>query len=131
METFAFRLLPGNDLRKGIQQIVDTLDIRAGWILTCAGSLTQLSLRLANAETSSVWQGHFEIVSLTGTLSISGSHLHMAVADKEGRVTGGHLLNDNLIYTTAEIVIGFRRDLEFTRVEDGRTGWKELTIRNI
>lgn len=35
----------------------------------------------------------FEIVSLTGTLSRHGAHLHIAIADFQGNVVGGHLMD--------------------------------------
>ncbi len=50
--------------------------------------------------------GKFEIVSLTGTLAESGSHLHAAISDNIGNIIGGHLKKGSIIYTTAEIVIG-------------------------
>ena len=70
-----------------------------------------------------------ESYSLTGTVSLNGSHLHMSAADSLGRVTGGHLLAENLVYTTAEIVIGESRELVFTREKDGTTPWEELQVR--
>ena len=73
--------------------------------------------------------GHFEIVSLSGTVSINGDHLHMSISDSTGKTTGGHLLEGNIIYTTAEIIIGENKDLVFTREKDGTTSWPELQIR--
>jgi hypothetical protein len=57
-----------------------------------------VTLRLANCtsnnknETVSLDE-RFEIVSLTGTLSRHGAHLHVAVADFQGNVVGGHLMD--------------------------------------
>ena len=34
----------------------------------------------------------------------------------------------NLVYTTAEIVIGEALDKEFVRIKDGATPWPELRI---
>ncbi|WP_198661741.1 PPC domain-containing DNA-binding protein [Lewinella sp. IMCC34183] len=123
------RLMPGDDLRAGIQQYVDEHGIEAGYIITCVGSLTDWNLRFANQEGAASGSGHFEIVSLVGTVSTHGSHLHLSVADSTGRVTGGHLLDGNLIYTTAEIVIGESPDYRFLREDDGSTGYRELKIR--
>ena len=36
---------------------------------------------------------------------------------------------ENLVYTTAEIVIGESRELVFTREKDGTTPWEELQVR--
>ena len=127
--THAFRLKPGQDLRKEIEAFVQKENILAGWIITCVGSLTQTNLRFANQPGGSGSNGHFEIVSLTGTISTSGSHLHMSVSDSLGRTIGGHLLDGNMVYTTAEIVIGESKSLVFSREKDGTTAWEELQVK--
>jgi hypothetical protein len=126
----AFRLKPGADLRKSIQAYINEHNIKAGYIITCVGSLTQTHLRYANQPGGTQLNGFFEIVSLVGTVSISGSHLHLSISDSTGKTIGGHLLEDNLVYTTAEIVIGESKNLLFTREKDGTTPWEELQIKN-
>ena len=127
-ECYAIRLKPGEDLRASIQQFVIAKNIRAGWIGTCAGSLTQYNIRFANQQNGSSGTGHFEIVSLTGTLSVNGSHIHISVSDSTGRTIGGHLLEGCSIYTTAEIIICESKGLIFKRAKDGTTPWEELQI---
>ncbi len=124
----AFRLRPGEDLRERIQAYVEAHRIEAGWIVTCVGSLTEYHLRFANQDTGAAGRGHFEILSLVGTVSIHGSHLHLSVADEHGHTTGGHLLDGNPIYTTAEIVIGVSPTHRFLREADPQSGYQELTI---
>lgn len=131
MTVHAFRLQPGEDLKEGIQQYVDEHEIAAGWVMTTVGSLTDVHLRYANQEMGDTLKGHFEIVSLVGTVSTNGSHLHLSVSDGTGKVTGGHLLEGNLIYTTAEIVIGESKRHVFEREEDGTTPYEELQVREI
>ena len=128
-KTHVFRLKPGQDLRKEIEAYVQKEKIVAGWMVTCVGSLTQVHLRLANRTDGVTFNGHFEIVSLVGTVSINGCHLHLAVSDSQGMTLGGHVLAENLVYTTAEIVIGESRELVFTREKDGTTGWQELKVK--
>ncbi len=125
----AFRLLPGQDLRNGIQQFVNEHNIKAGWLVTCAGSLTEYSIRFANAPAGSKSSGHFEIVSLTGTVSVNGSHIHISISDSTGKTIGGHLLEGCKIYTTAEIVLTESGKYIFTREKDGSTPWEELKIK--
>jgi uncharacterized protein len=125
----AFRLQPGQDLKKEIEAYVLQHNIEAGWVMTCVGSVTQFHLRFANQPNGIKGNGHFEIVSVTGTVSVNGSHLHMSVSDSTGRTIGGHLLDSNLVYTTAEIVIGEAKQLVFTREKDGTTEWEELQIK--
>lgn len=125
----AFRLKPGQDLKLAIDSIVKEEKINAGWIVTCVGSLTNYNIRFANRPNGSIDSGHFEIVSLVGTLSTEGSHLHISISDSSGKTIGGHLLDGCKIYTTAEIVIAKSDEMHFSREEDGTTPWKELKIK--
>ena len=128
--THAFRLKPGEDLRKGIQAFVIKNEIKAGWIACGVGSLTTYNIRFANQPNGSKGEGHFEITSLIGTVSINGSHIHLSIADSTGLTIGGHLLDSNIIYTTAEIVIQEAKDLNFTREIDGTTPYPELQVKD-
>ena len=126
---YAFRLKPGEDLRKGLDAIVKEKNISAGWINTCVGSLTEFNILFANPQEGSNGSGHYEIVSLTGTVSLDGNHLHISVSDSTGKTIGGHLLEGCKIYTTAEIVIGSSSNYEFKREKDGTTDWEELQVK--
>ena len=124
----AIRLLPGTDLKAEIEKFALKNNIKAGWIVTCVGSLTRFCLRFANQKSSSVTEGHFEILSLVGTVSVNGCHLHISIGDQAGSVQGGHLLQGCTIYTTAEVVIASAEEIIFRRELDVETGWKELKI---
>lgn len=125
---YVFRLNPKMDLRKSILEFAKENGVKAGGVVTCVGSLEQFHLRFANQEAGQLQNGFFEIVSLTGTFSEINCHLHISVADSSGRVFGGHLLNDNLIYTTAEIIVAELTDVEFLREVDPAFGYHELVI---
>lgn len=131
VETQVFRLLPGDDLKKGIEKALNEQQVSAGWIVTIVGSLTRVHLRFANQPTGTVKEGFFEIVGCNGTLSINGSHIHLCVADENGQSWGGHLLDGNIVYTTAEIVIQVTDSLVFRREADGSTPWPELVIDTV
>lgn len=128
MAVHAFRLKPGADLKKSIQDFVVKNKIKAGWISTCVGSLTKYNIRLANQPEVSNGEGHFEIVSLTGTLSENGSHLHISISDSTGKTIGGHMADGCTVYTTAEIIIQSTDKYIFRRAKDGTTSWEELQI---
>ncbi len=126
--TYALRLKPGADLRKSIEDFVREQRLTAAWIATCAGSLQIYNIRFANQAEGVKAEGHFEIVTLAGTLSVNGCHLHISVSDSTGHTIGGHLLEGNIVYTTAELVIQSDDSLIFDRRKDEATGWKELEI---
>ena len=87
-----------------------------------------VQLRLAGATEATAIRGELEILSLSGTLSPDGAHLHIAVADSRGAVLGGHLGSGSLVRTTAELVVGLLPDWRFNRELDARTGYAELRI---
>ena len=128
-QVFAFRLKPGEDLKAGIEKVVAENKISAGWVATCVGSLTDYTIRFANQPEASRGSGHFEIVSLTGTCSTNGSHLHISISDSTGATIGGHLMPGSKVYTTAEIVLQATNRFTFTREIDGSTPWKELQVK--
>lgn len=75
--------------------------------------------------------GDLELLTLSGTLSPDGAHLHASVADAQGRVLGGHVLAGCTVRTTAEVVLALLPDWQFSREVDDATGFKELVIRSL
>lgn len=126
-----WRLSPGADLQQSLQAFAESYAVTAGCILTTVGSLQQASLRFAGQDSATVLTDRFEIVSLVGTLSRSGLHLHLAIADSQGQTLGGHVMPGCLIYTTAEIVVGILPELTFQRQLDDQTGYRELAITDL
>ena len=127
----------------------------SAFVMTAVGSLSDATLRLANAsrkddtvESGGVvsssgvrgwenlepqgkndirqWKQRFEIVSLVGTFSRDGGcHLHVSLSDYRGNTIGGHLI-DGVVFTTVEVVLGTIRGVGFQRIEDDETGFREL-----
>ena len=128
MQNYTFRLVPGQDLFDSIQAFVMEQHVEAGCILSGVGSLRHATLRLANREYSSEYEGPFEIVSITGTVSVHGSHLHISISDGDGRTLGGHFESGCKIYTTAEIVIAVFNDVIYKREFAEDSGYDELTV---
>lgn len=134
----AVRLLPGDDLLSGVMAPVIKRGLKAAWMESTVGSLSQYAIRFANESDVTVGPvSHFEIVSLSGTMSSNGYdgrdgswHLHIAVSNSNGTTIGGHLASgfNSTVYTTVEVVIGFNCQFEFRRAVDGSTPWDELQI---
>ncbi len=88
-----------------------------------------VQLRFAGAAEATAIRGDLEILSLAGTLSPDGAHLHIATADNTGAVIGGHLCAGSRVRTTAELVVALLPEWQFHRVLDLATGFAELQIR--
>lgn len=70
---------------------------------------------------------------MTGTFSRhDGCHIHISLADAEGIVIGGHLI-DSTVFRTCEVVLGTADEVEFVtemdefvREMNDETGYREL-----
>jgi predicted DNA-binding protein with PD1-like motif len=124
----ALRLVPGQDLSLALKEWTIANNMQAAAIVTCVGSLSQSHLRLANRDSGSRFHQKMEILALSGTLSPDGPHLHVSLADGDGRCIGGHILEGCLVHTTAEIVICEIQNVRFSRRFDEKTGYRELKI---
>jgi predicted DNA-binding protein with PD1-like motif len=129
MKVVPLRLQPGDDLRQGLEAWMGEQEEQAGCVVSAVGSLSVAQLRLAGATQATAIHGELEILSLAGTLSPDGAHLHIAVADSQGAVIGGHLCAGSLVRTTAELVIGLLPEWRFNREMDPATGYAELKIK--
>jgi hypothetical protein len=132
MKTIIFRLKPGTDLKSSIEQIIKQNTVKAGFIVTCVGGLKQATVRMAGAKPEAqdirTFEDDYEIVSLVGTVSTNGTHLHLSFSDNKGIVRGGHLKEGTIIHPTAEIVIGINEEVEMKREMDEETGFTELVV---
>ena len=128
MDVIAIRFDPGDDLKQSLWQYCIDQNIDAAYMLSGIGSLRRTAIRFANKPEATVFEHALEILSLQGTLSQHGVHLHIAVSDSAGQLIGGHLMDGSIIYTTAEIVLGIVPNAIFKREIDPLTGYKELTI---
>ena len=128
MKVVPLRLTPGVDLRLALEAWVGTQQEQAGCLISAVGSLSVAQLRLAGATEARAIHGELEILSLSGTLSPDGAHLHIAIADRRGTVIGGHLCAGSLVRTTAELVVGLLPEWRFRRELDPVTGYAELRI---
>jgi hypothetical protein len=127
---WVLRLHPGDDLVDSIMAFAHRHSINAGGIVTCVGSLNHARLRYANQNNYQDLDAkgkHFEIVSLVGTFSTTDRHLHLALANEQGAVFGGHASSGNKVFTTAEIIIVEGLDWEFCREKDPDTTYPELS----
>jgi predicted DNA-binding protein with PD1-like motif len=132
MRAHALRLTPGTDLKEALQRFAEAHALGAGCILAGVGSLSQARLRMPGAhgdeEIFRTYVEPMEIVSLSGTLSLDGLHVHVSLARRDGACIGGHLVPGCIVNTTAELVIGELPDVVFRRAVDPATGYAELRV---
>lgn len=129
MKTLPLRLAPGADLRGALEAQLREHHCQAAFVLGAVGSLSRARLRFAGRQDFETLEGDLEILSLAGSLSVDGAHLHIGVADRDGRVSGGHAGRGCIVRTTAEVLLALLPGWTFTREPDPDTGFDELAVR--
>ena len=129
MRSLPIRLRPQQDLRSALQAILADHHVSAAFVVQGIGSLSSARIRFAGMNEATEVQGDLEILTLAGSLSPDGVHLHMTVSDAQGRVTGGHVAPGCIVRTTAEILLALLPDHQFSRAPDAESGWDELVVR--
>lgn len=129
MNNQPLRLAPGADLRRELEMLASAAFPSGCFVVCGIGSLVSAQLRLAAREDAMFVPGPLELLSLAGTVTANGAHLHAAVANADGQVIGGHLLYGNEVRTTAEVLLAPVQGWQLSRAIDPETGFKELMIR--
>jgi predicted DNA-binding protein with PD1-like motif len=130
MQTHPLRLSPGDDVRAALEGLLSQHASQAAFVIQGIGSLSVAQLRYAGAEMPTELRGDLEILTLAGSVSPDGAHLHMSVSDAQGRVFGGHVAPGCMVRTTAELLLVLLPEHRFSRELDPATGYPELQIRN-
>jgi predicted DNA-binding protein with PD1-like motif len=128
MKTLALRFPPGTDLRSALEAALAQHGAQAGYVIQGIGSLCAARIRFAGRDQLAELSGDLELLTLAGSLSPDGVHLHLTVSDAAGKVTGGHAGPGCIVRTTAEIVVALLDEFRFARQLDPATGYPELTI---
>ncbi|WP_241021134.1 PPC domain-containing DNA-binding protein [Burkholderia sp. Ac-20344] len=115
MQAHPLRLSPGDDLRGAIEAALRRHESHAAFVIQGIGSLSVAQLRFAGVDQPTELRGDFEILTLAGSVSPDGAHLHMSISDVDGRVTGGHVASGCVVRTTAEILLALLPAHRFSR----------------
>lgn len=123
------RLIPGQDLRAALESVLVEHGVNAAFVLQGIGSLSVAQLRFAGAMQSTELRGDIEILTLAGSISPEGAHLHITLADAQGRVLGGYVAPGCTVRTTAEVLLALLPEHRFARELDADSGFNELLIQ--
>jgi predicted DNA-binding protein with PD1-like motif len=129
MQALPLRIPALADLREVLTGLPALHGVGAAFVLQGIGSLSVARIRFAGAPDCTELRGDLEILSLGGSLSPDGPHLHIAVSDATGRVTGGHMGPGCVVRTTAEVMVMLLPGHRFSREHDPVTGYQELFVR--
>lgn len=120
-DNLILRVDPGEEILETLKKVAEKEQIKLAEV-SALGAIGEFTTGVFDPEkkqySSNDFKGHYEIVSLTGTITeMDGGcylHIHMSAGDGSGQVFGGHL-NRAVVSATCEMVV---------RVIDGHVGRK-------
>jgi uncharacterized protein len=105
MRAVPLHLEAGSDVRRSLEQLA--LEHNAGgFVLSVVGNLSQAAFACPGKSAPTVLAGELEIITLQGTISPDGVHLHLSFSDASCQMWGGHLEHGTLVLRGADLLVG-------------------------
>ncbi len=105
MQSLPLKLAPGSDLRLSLEELAQRDGI-SGFVLGVVGNLTKASFQCPGQAEPTVLEGDLEVITLNGTFSPEGVHLHLSLSDGACQVWGGHLEPGTIVQKGVDLLIG-------------------------
>jgi len=105
MQPLPLKLAPGSDLRLSLEELARRDGI-SGFVLGVVGNLTKASFQCPGQAEPTVLEGDLEVITLNGTFSPEGVHLHLSLSDGACQVWGGHLEPGTIVQKGVDLLIG-------------------------
>ena len=105
MRSLPLKLAPGSDVRLSLEQLAVEQNL-SGFILGVVGNLSRASFQCPGQAQPSVLEGDLEVITLNGTFSPEGVHLHLSLSDGACQVWGGHLEPGTLVQKGVDLLLG-------------------------
>ena len=105
MQPLPLKLAPGSDLRLSLEKLAQQDGI-SGFVLGVVGNLTKASFQCPGQAEPTVLEGDLEVITLNGTFSPEGVHLHLSLSDGACQVWGGHLEPGTIVQKGVDLLIG-------------------------
>ena len=105
MQPLPLKLAPGSDLRLSLEELAQREGI-SGFVLGVVGNLTKASFQCPGQAGPTVLEGDLEVITLNGTFSPEGVHLHLSLSDGACQVWGGHLEPGTIVQKGIDLLIG-------------------------
>ena len=127
MQTLPLKLAPGSDLRLSLEELAQRDGI-SGFVLGVVGNLTKASFQCPGQAEPTVLEGDLEVITLNGTFSPEGVHLHLSLSDGACQVWGGHLEPGTIVQKGVDLLIGVLEQSEGSLKQQASTPRLEIAV---
>ncbi len=127
MQSLPLKLAPGSDLRLSLEELARRDGI-SGFVLGVVGNLTKASFQCPGQAEPTVLEGDLEVITLNGTFSPEGVHLHLSLSDGACQVWGGHLEPGTIVQKGVDLLIGVLEQSEGSLKQQASTPRLEIAV---
>jgi glutaredoxin/predicted DNA-binding protein with PD1-like motif len=105
MHAVPLQLAPGSDLRRSLEEFA-VAQRASGFVLGVVGDLSVAAFQCPGQPEPAVIEGDLELITLNGTFSPEGVHLHLSLSDDSCQVWGGHLEPGTRVRKGVHVLVG-------------------------
>ena len=105
MEHYFYNLSKGADVFNSLNELNTHYD-STSFLISAVGDLSRVSFKCPLNHNPIIFEKKLEIISLSGFLRSTESHLHVSVSDENCNVYGGHLLSGTIVLKSLDVLIG-------------------------
>ena len=127
MHSLPLKLAPGSDLRLSLEELAQR-DGVSGFVLGVVGNLTKASFQCPGQAEPTVLEGDLEVITLNGTFSPEGVHLHLSLSDGACQVWGGHLEPGTIVQKGVDLLIGVLEQRDVSPARQTSTPRIEIAV---
>jgi predicted DNA-binding protein with PD1-like motif len=113
MQAVPLHLPPGSDLRRSLEEFA-LAQAATGFVVGVVGDLSRAAFQCPGRPQPTVIEGDLEIITLNGTISPRGVHLHLSLSDGACQVWGGHLEPGTVVRKGTDLLLGLLQTAPMT-----------------
>ncbi len=111
-----YKLSSGLDVFNSLKALSKDFKSRA-FVVNAVGDLSKVSFKCPLNEKPVILEKKLEIITLSGYLSSTESHIHISVSDESCSVFGGHLLEGTTVLKSLDILLGVIPNLKHQHLD--------------
>ncbi len=104
MENYFYKLSSGADVYNSLNEL-NMHNNSTSFLISAVGDLSKVSFKCPLNKKPIILEKKLEIITLSGYIKSTESHLHISVSDDNCSVFGGHLLSGTTVLRSLDILI--------------------------
>ena len=105
MEHYFYNFSKGVDVYNSLNDL-HKLHGSTSFLISAVGDLSKVAFKCPLNLKPIIFEKKLEIITLSGYLRSSESHIHISVSDENCTVFGGHLLSGTIVLKSLDVLIG-------------------------